>query len=236
MSSMCIITVDGWTFVCQQGRPMPEQSIEEMMRFANVAIDNRGRCRKNRYGAHGPEPVEGQSPLYGLPGVEKLFNYLCTDVQPAETGKHTFEKLDEKNIFKVALSVLQARGPVALGDRIQLRHATAYRFGGIVEGEGFLVTVALAIGCEGWGLIKHYEDPFFEMPRDKVLTPRVLVEDIETGIRFWATPYETENAVDLSVLDIEDEKEAIRLALDVTDGCANYEDWPPREEEPSDEG
>ena len=245
-----IVTADGWTFVIPPG-VNPESygatkvegvndwtggNIEKLMAVAEIAVDNRGRTRKNRYGARSAEPVEGQSPLYGLPGVEELAYYLSNNVTPVEAGPSGFEVLDEKNLLKIALSVIKNREPQGaapnptLEDRLMLRHATSYRLGGIVDGEGFMVTVSLDLGCEGWGLAKHWEDPYYKSASHPTLTPQILLLDDATSDLVWCPLPNVEDYHEThTVMDIEDEKEAIRLALDITDGRAEYRELKPED-------
>lgn len=108
-----------------------------------------------------------------------------------------------------------------LEERLLLRKAVAFEFCGLVDGVGFMVLVALHAGVEFWGLVRHYGDPHDRSPAVGTQVCILAEREDVHGTLTWV-PWDWSKGIliegDWNVKDVEDEREALTLALDLCDG------------------
>lgn len=110
-----------------------------------------------------------------------------------------------------------------LEERLLLRSAVAFEFCGLVDGIGFHVRVDQYVAGEFWGLVRHYGNPHERNPTMGAQVCALVENDTDGELR-WV-PWDWSDGVLLedgnhacTVKGIEDEREALTLALDLCDG------------------
>lgn len=110
-----------------------------------------------------------------------------------------------------------------LEERLLLRSAVAFEFSGLVDGIGFHVRVDQYVAGEFWGLVRHYGTPHERNPAVGMQVCVLVEYDLDGELAWvpwdWSDGFLFERSDSVwSIKNIECEREALTLALDICDG------------------